>query len=78
MDVAIADPGIGIDADQQKIILKVSVRSKRTMSGTMTAWVSGLYLVRHLLALLGHEVTIDSKLGEGPQFTILLPFNSAG
>ncbi|MGZ8496852.1 MAG: sensor histidine kinase [Candidatus Binatia bacterium] len=30
----------------------------------------GLYLVRRLLALLGGEVTIGSKLGEGARFTI--------
>jgi signal transduction histidine kinase len=37
----------------------------------------GLYLVRRLLALLGGEVTIDSKLGEGARFTVRLPFNIA-
>ncbi|MEO6165298.1 MAG: ATP-binding protein [Candidatus Binatia bacterium] len=75
LEVAIADTGIGIDAEQQKIIFEGFHQVEENDARRYDGMGIGLYLVRRLLALLGGEVTIDSKLGDGARFTVRLPFN---
>lgn len=75
LEIAIADTGIGIDAEQQKMIFEGFRQVEESDSRRYDGMGIGLYLVRRLLALLGGEVSVDSKLGDGARFTVRLPFN---
>jgi len=71
--IQISDNGIGIPADRQGHIFERfgqvdSVLSRRT-EGTGI----GLHLVRLFVEMLGGEIRVDSKLGAGSTFTVLIP-----
>lgn len=77
LEIAIADTGIGIEAEHQKMIFEGFRQVDENDTRRYEGMGIGLYLVSRLLALLGGEVAVDSKLGEGAKFTVRLPFNPA-
>lgn len=75
--ITIADTGIGIDAEHHQMIFEGFRQVEENDARRYDGMGIGLYLVRRLLALLGGEVSVESKLGEGARFTVQLPFNTA-
>jgi len=77
LEITVTDTGIGIDAEQQKIIFEgfrqVDEHDTRRYNGMGI----GLYLARRLLALLGGEISVEGELGAGSRFTIRLPCGGA-
>jgi PAS domain S-box-containing protein len=69
--VAVADHGIGIAFRDQGLIFGPMYRAEnaRGVSGTGL----GLAGSRSMLELMGGEITVQSRLGEGSTFTIRLP-----
>ena len=68
--VAIRDHGIGIAADQQAKIFERFERGAERRSGGFGV---GLWIVRNICAAMGGAVSVDSTLGEGACFTVMLP-----
>jgi PAS domain S-box-containing protein len=71
--IAVSDTGVGIDPrDQGRIFDEFAVleHPRRTL-GEGTGL--GLAICRRLAGLLGGEITLDSRLGQGSTFTIVLP-----
>jgi PAS domain S-box-containing protein len=72
--VAIRDHGIGIAADQQAKIFERFERGAERRSGGFGV---GLWIVRNICAAMGGAVSVDSTLGEGACFTVMLPRRAA-
>jgi PAS domain S-box-containing protein len=68
--VAVRDHGIGIAPDQQ---LKIFERFERGAEQRSGGFGIGLWIVRNICVAMGGAVTIDSTLGEGACFTVMLP-----
>jgi signal transduction histidine kinase/ligand-binding sensor domain-containing protein/DNA-binding response OmpR family regulator len=71
--IEVADDGPGIPADQLDKIFDrfYQVDDFATRSGEGTG--IGLTLARELVKLLGGEIRVESRLGAGTKFTVLLP-----
>ena len=69
--LSVIDTGIGIPEDQQSKIFErfhqVSEAHKEVGTGI------GLSLVKELVALMGGSISVISKVGEGSEFTVVLP-----
>jgi signal transduction histidine kinase len=65
--IAVADTGPGIPAERLDRLFEQPVTTKATGTGI------GLALVHQLVAELGGEVRVESKVGEGTTVTVDLP-----
>lgn len=76
--LSVADTGIGIADDDQKVIFEKFRQSKSVLDNDgLTREYSGtglgLSIVKELCKLLGGEVTFTSELGRGSTFIVTLP-----
>jgi signal transduction histidine kinase len=82
LELTVADTGLGIPHSEREIIFE-KFRQGRIVVGedNLTRKHSGtglgLSIVRELCRLLGGEVSVESELGKGTTFTVLLPWSRA-
>ncbi|MBD0343345.1 MAG: hybrid sensor histidine kinase/response regulator, partial [Coleofasciculus sp. Co-bin14] len=67
------DTGIGIPPEKQHLIFQKFQQLEQPLTRRHEGTGLGLVLTQHLARLHGGDVSFISKLGEGSQFTILLP-----
>jgi signal transduction histidine kinase len=78
--LVVADTGVGISESEQLLVFEKFRQGSSGESGgnAMTREYSGtglgLSIVRELCRLLGGEITLESELGKGSEFSVILPW----
>jgi signal transduction histidine kinase/CHASE3 domain sensor protein len=75
--VFIQDTGKGIPADRLQAIFEPFVQVEDAFTRTATGAGLGLAISRDLARAMGGDLTVDSELGKGSTFTIVLPLAPA-
>ena len=70
----ITDNGIGMSEEFQEHIYDQFAREKTSTVSGIQGTGLGMSVVKSFVDLLGGEISVKSRLGEGTTFTILLPF----
>jgi len=71
--IEVADHGIGILRSEQQKIFEKFYRVSTTLVHNTKGSGLGLALVKHVVEAHGGRVLVDSELGRGSRFTILIP-----
>jgi signal transduction histidine kinase len=69
----VRDTGIGIAKEAQAYIFEPFRQVDETMSREYGGVGLGLSIVKQLAAAMNGTVTVESKVGQGSTFTVLLP-----
>ncbi len=72
-ELELTDNGLGIDPQKIDRIFQMFYRANTEQAGSGL----GLYIVKEILERLGGTIRVDSTLGEGTRFTILIPNTKA-
>jgi two-component system, sensor histidine kinase and response regulator len=73
LTIIIKDSGIGIDEDTRKKLFSLDFVYSTPGTSNEKGTGLGLILCKDLIKLLNGKIEVESKLGEGSKFTILLP-----
>ena len=73
IEIAVADQGIGIPAEQQSSVFEPFEQVDKSSRGISRGTGLGLPITRSLVELLGGEITLQSAAEAGTTFRILLP-----
>ena len=73
MAIDVADTGIGIPRDDLPRVFERFYRVDKARSRELGGTGLGLSIVKHLVQSIGGQVTVNSRVGSGTQFTVKIP-----
>ncbi len=74
LSITIEDTGIGISEAHMKLIFEEFRQASEGQNRSFEGTGLGLTIARKMIQLLGGEIIVDSKMGKGSVFNILIPF----
>ena len=73
LTIVIEDTGIGIPADQQKIIFDAFEQTKQKKASKLGGTGLGLAITRRLIEMTDGIISIESEIGKGSSFKLIIP-----
>ncbi len=73
VEISVQDNGIGIKNDELDIIFSRFRQVDKSLSRNAEGTGIGLSLVKSIVELHGGEIRVESELGKGSKFTVMLP-----
>ncbi|MCZ2497459.1 PAS domain S-box protein [Xylophilus sp. Kf1] len=70
--IAVRDTGIGIPPDRMDAIFQPFAQADASMSRRFGGSGLGITIARQLVELMGGDITVDSRIGQGSVFTVRL------
>lgn len=77
LTIDVEDSGPGMTEEEQKVIFKEFTRLTSAANSSTEGTGLGLTITRKLVELLGGEITLKSRIGEGSCFTVRLPLKKS-
>ncbi|MGH7928206.1 MAG: sensor histidine kinase, partial [Candidatus Binatia bacterium] len=77
IEFSVADTGLGIGPDKLPLIFDMFKQADSSATRKHEGVGLGLYIVNKFVNLLGGEISVQSKLGEGSTFLVSLPLRTA-
>jgi len=71
--MTVSDTGVGIAPEEQDLVFEKFRQAGNTLTREHDGTGLGLSIVRELTKLLGGEVSLQSELGKGSTFTVVIP-----
>ncbi len=78
VDIAIKDNGVGIAADTLENIFDSFVQAESSTTRRFGGSGLGLTICKRIVSLLGGEISVESELGQGSTFKVVLPLSPLG
>ena len=75
VSISVRDRGMGIDALEQLVIFQKFVRSDAAKKAGIKGTGLGLAMVKQISEAMGGEIRLQSEVGAGSTFTLVLPLN---
>ncbi|KVK86480.1 hybrid sensor histidine kinase/response regulator [Burkholderia ubonensis] len=77
VEIVVSDTGIGIPEDSMPTLFDVYIQTDPSIYRRFGGTGLGLPLCKRIVTLMGGELNVDSRLGEGTTFTAVLPLIDA-
>lgn len=71
--ISVVDAGLGIPRSEQQAIFRKFVRGRAAVDARIKGTGVGLSMVQRIVQAHGGEIRLDSEVGRGSTFTLLLP-----